>query len=150
MKAKILILLTIGSFFYSCSKDTFTSKPQITFNNASSTVLTQGNIVTFTIDFTDKEGDVQDTLWVQKISRTCPTTLGVQFTSKNKVPNFAPTSNLKGKMEISFVYNGNVSGIASIIGCSNRNDTSFFKFWLKDKAQNRSDTISSPNIILIR
>ncbi len=150
MRAKILILLTFGSFFCSCKKDTYTSKPQITFGSASSTVLAQGNILTFTIDFTDKEGDVQDTLWVQKISRTCPTTPGVQFTSKNKVPNFAPTSNLKGKMEISFVYNGNVPGIASIIGCSNKNDTSYFKFWLKDKAQNRSDTISSPDIILIR
>ena len=150
MRTKILILLIIGSFFYSCKKDTYTTKPQITFGSASSTVLTQGNILTFTIDFTDKEGDVQDTLWIQKLSRTCPTTTGVQFTSKNKVPNFAPTSNLKGKMEISFVYNGNVPGIASIIGCSNKNDTSYFRFWLKDKAQNRSDTISSPDIILIR
>ncbi len=150
MRTKILILLIFGSFFYSCSKDTYTTKPQISFNNASATVLNQGNIVTFTIDFTDKEGDVQDTLWVQKISRTCPTTAGVQFTSKNKVPNFTPTPNLKGKMEISFVYNANVPGTPSIIGCSNKNDTSYFKFWLKDKAQNRSDTISSPDIILIR
>ncbi len=150
MRTKILILLAFGSFFYGCGKDTYTTAPQIKFNSASSTVLSQGNILTFTIDFTDKEGDIQDTLWVQKISRTCPTTPGVQFTSKNKIPNFSPTSNLKGKMEISFIYNANAPGIASIIGCSNKNDTSYFKFWMKDKAQNRSDTISSPDIVLIR
>lgn len=150
MTTKILILLTISTFFYACSKDTYTTAPQITFNNASSTVLSQGNIVTFQIDFTDKEGDIQDTLWVQKVSRTCPNTPGVQFVSKNKVPNFTPTTNLRGKLEISFVYNANVTGIASIIGCSNKNDTAYFKFWLKDKAQNRSDTIVSPDIILIK
>ncbi len=150
MRTKLLILFTFTLFFYACKKDTYTSKPQITFNNASSTELNQGNIITFQIDFTDKEGDIQDTLWVEKLSRTCPTTPGVQFVSKNKVPNFSPTSNLKGKLEISFVYNANVPGVSSIIGCSNKNDTAYFKFWLKDKAQNRSDTIVSPNIILIR
>lgn len=150
MRTKILILLTIGAFFYGCNKDNFNSKPELKFGSVSATQLTQGNIVTFSLDFTDKEGDIQDTLWVQKISRTCPNTPGVQFISPNKVPNFTGTSNLKGKLEISFVYNANVPGVSSIVGCPNRNDTSYFKFWLKDKAQNRSDTIQSPNIVLIR
>ncbi len=150
MKTKILILLTFATFFYACKKDAYTTKPQITFKSASSTALKQGDIVTFQIDFTDKEGDIQDTLWVEKVSRTCPTTAGVQFISKNKVPNFTATTQLKGILEISFVYNSNIAGISSIIGCSNKNDTSYFKFWLKDKAQNRSDTITSPDIILYR
>ncbi|MFK5047661.1 hypothetical protein ACI4CD_28550, partial [Klebsiella pneumoniae] len=76
----------------------------------------------FEIEFTDKEGDIQDTLWVQKVSRTCPTTPGVQFISPNKIPDFTPTPNLKGTLEISFVYNANVTGIQSIVGCTNRND----------------------------
>jgi hypothetical protein len=116
----------------------------------NSNVLYQGNVVTFQLNFTDKEGDIQDTLWVEKVSRTCPTTPGVQFISKNKVPNFTATSNLDGKLEISFVYNANVPGLSSIIGCSNKNDTSYFRFWLKDKANNRSDTIASPDIILVK
>lgn len=150
MRTKLLILLTITAFFCGCKKNTYTTKPQISFNSASKTVLNQGDIVTFKINFTDKEGDIQDTLWVQKISRTCPTTAGVQFISPNKIPDFTPTSQLKGTLEISFAYNANVGGVSSIIGCSNKNDTSYFKFWLKDKAQNRSDTIASPNIVLIR
>ncbi|TAF53537.1 MAG: hypothetical protein EAZ62_04415 [Sphingobacteriia bacterium] len=150
MKAKLLMILTCGSIFYGCTKSNFTTKPKLEFGSASSTVLTQGQIITFTLDFTDKEGDIQDSLWVQKISRTCPTTPGVQFVSKNAIPNFTATPNLKGKMEIRFVYNANVSGIQSIVGCTNRNDTSIFKFWMKDRAQNRSDTVSSPEIVLIR
>jgi len=150
MRTKILILLTFATFFYGCKKSSYTTRPQISFNSVNSTVLYQGNIITFQLNFTDKEGDIQDTLWVEKISRTCPTTPGVQFISKNKVPNFTATSNLDGKMEISFVYNANVPGLSSIIGCSNRNDTSYFRFWLKDKANNRSDTIASPDIILVK
>ncbi|MBL7759292.1 MAG: hypothetical protein JNK08_01210 [Sediminibacterium sp.] len=150
MRTKILILLTFATFFYGCKKSSYTTRPQISFNSVNSTVLYQGNVVTFQLNFTDKEGDIQDTLWVEKISRTCPNTPGVQFISKNKVPNFTATSNLDGKLEISFVYNANVPGLSSIIGCSNRNDTSYFRFWLKDKANNRSDTIASPDIILVK
>ena len=150
MRTKILILLTFATFFYGCKKSSYTTRPQISFNSVNSTVLYQGNVVTFQLNFTDKEGDIQDTLWVEKISRTCPNTPGVQFISNNKVPNFTATSNLDGKLEISFVYNANVPGLSSIIGCSNRNDTSYFRFWLKDKANNRSDTIASPDIILVK
>lgn len=150
MRTKILILLTFAAFFYGCKKSSYTTRPQISFNSVNSNVLYQGNVVTFQLNFTDKEGDIQDTLWVEKVSRTCPTTPGVQFISKNKVPNFTATSNLDGKLEISFVYNANVPGLSSIIGCSNKNDTSYFRFWLKDKANNRSDTIASPDIILVK
>lgn len=150
MRTKLLILLTITFFFSSCKKEEFNTKPTLTFGEVNTTQLRQGNLLIFTLNFTDKEGDIQDTLWVQKISRTCPTTPGVQFISRNKVPDFTGTPNLKGKLEITFVYNANVPGTPSIVGCNNRNDTAFFRFWLKDKANNRSDTISSPDIILIR
>lgn len=72
------------------------------------------------------------------------------LSAPNRVPNFIATSNLKGKLEITFVYNANVPGTPSIVGCTNRNDTSYFRFWLKDKANNRSDTVRSPDIVLIR
>jgi hypothetical protein len=150
MRTKLLILLTITLFFSSCKKEEFNTKPTLTFGEVNTTQLRQGNLLIFTLNFTDKEGDIQDTLWVQKISRTCPSTPGVQFISRNKVPDFTGTPNLKGKLEITFVYNANVPGTPSIVGCNNRNDTAFFRFWLKDKANNRSDTISSPDIILIR
>jgi hypothetical protein len=150
MRTKLLILLTITLFFSSCKKEEFNTKPTLTFGEVNTTQLRQGNLLIFTLNFTDKEGDIQDTLWVQKISRTCPSTPGVQFISRNKVPDFTGTPNLKGKLEITFVYNANVPGTPSIVGCNNRNDTALFRFWLKDKANNRSDTISSPDIILIR
>ncbi len=150
MKTKLLILLAIPFVFYACKKDTYTTKPQISIKSINSKILKQGDILLFQLNFTDAEGDIQDTLWVQKISRTCPGTAGVQFTSKNRVPDFTPTSNLKGILEVGYAYNANVSGYSAIAGCGNKNDTSYFKFWLKDKGKNVSDTISSENIVLLK
>jgi hypothetical protein len=148
MKTKLLILLAIPAMFYACKKDTYTTKPQISIKSISSKNISQGDVLLFSIDFTDKEGDIQDTLWVQKISRICPTTPGAQFIQANRVPDFTATSNLKGTLEIGYGYNANVQGYSTISGCGTRNDTCYFKFWLKDKANNVSDTISSENIVL--
>jgi hypothetical protein len=150
MKTKLLILLAIPAIFYGCSKDTYTSSPQISIKSISSTTLNTGDLLLFDINFTDKEGDIQDTLWIQKFSRTCPNTPGVQFTSLNKVPDFTPTSNLKGILEIGFGYNANITGYSTISGCGTKNDTAYFKIWLKDLANHVSDTITTPNIVLLK
>lgn len=150
MKTKLLILLAIPAMFYGCKKDTYTSKPQISIKSISNKTLSQGDLLVFSIQFTDAEGDIQDTLWVQKISRTCPSTPGAQFISKNKVPDFTPTSNLKGTLEIGYAYNANISGYSTVSGCGTKNDTAYFKFWLKDKAKNVSDTLISDNIVLLK
>ncbi len=150
MKTKILILFAIPVLFYACKKDTYTTKPQLSVKSISGTTLGAGSLLLFQIEFTDKEGDVQDTLWVQKISRTCPGSGGAQFTSPYKVPNFTPTANLKGIFEIGYGYNANIQGYQTITGCGFKNDTAYFRFWLKDKAKNVSDTLVTQNIVLLK
>lgn len=150
MKTKLSILFAIPLFFYACRKDTYTTRPQLSIKSISSTTLSQGSLLLFQLEFTDKEGDIQDTLWVQKISRTCPNTGGAQFISPNKVPNFTPTPNLKGILEIGYGYNANIQGYQTISGCGTRNDTSYFRFWLRDKAKNVSDTLVTENIVFLK
>ena len=150
MKTNIFLLLAIPVIFYGCTKETYTSKPQISIKSINSTTLSTGSLLLIDINFTDKEGDIQDTLWVQKVSKNCPTTPGVQYISKNKVPDFTPTPNLQGVLEIGYGYNANISGYNTISGCGNKTDTAYFRFWLRDKANNVSDTLTSPNIILLK
>jgi hypothetical protein len=149
MKTKILILLALPFLFFGCKKDTYTTKPQISVKSINNKQLKPGDLLIFQIGFTDAEGDIQDTLWVQKISRVCPGSAGAQFLSKNRIPDFTPIPNLKGVLEIGYSYG--VSGeFQTINGCPNRNDTCYFKFWMKDKANNRSDTITTENIVLLK
>jgi hypothetical protein len=70
--AKILLITGLMVFLFGgCKKSaTYDTKPQINFKNINSTSLKTGDLLLFEINFTDKEGDIQDTLWVQKISIT--------------------------------------------------------------------------------
>lgn len=150
MKTKLSILFAFAAMFYGCQKDAYTTKPQISIKSISRTTISPGDLLLFQIEFTDKEGDIQDTLYVQKLSKVCPNENGVTFTSKNRVPDFTPTSNLKGILEIGYGYNVNISGYESMGSCANKTDTAFFKFWLKDKANNVSDTITSQAIVVLK
>lgn len=147
MKTKIFVSL-LGMFFLAaCKKDKYTTKPQLTFKNVNTTRLDHNQTITFTFQVTDKEGDIQDSLWVQKVEPKCG---GSNFTAKYKMPNFTATKSFNGEVSVCFAY-GNNLGCPTLSGPScARNDTATFRFWIKDKAGNRSDTASSPLIAILR
>ncbi|MBN8836123.1 MAG: hypothetical protein J0I09_02600 [Sphingobacteriia bacterium] len=150
MKTKLLILGFITLIIAACKKDQYTSKPQISFDNINSTSIATGQLLSFSILFTDAEGDIQDTLWIQKISKTCPTSTSANFAVKYPVPNFPASKNLKGYLDINFIYNTTGTNYVTIAGCGTKNDSSYFRFVLKDKANNVSDTLVSPIITLLK
>ncbi|MBA4198727.1 MAG: hypothetical protein C0459_14355 [Chitinophaga sp.] len=152
MKTKLLIVAVIMFAISACKKDQFTSKPQLSFKSINTTTISSGDILNFNITFTDAEGDIQDTLWIQKVSKTCPNIPGSGFTQKYKVPDFPAVKNLKGYFDLSFIYGSNAAlpTAISITGCGSKNDSSYFRFVLKDKAQNVSDTLVSPVITLLK
>lgn len=147
MKAKILILFVIAIITNSCNKNKYTNKPQLSFKSVNTSILNPNQVITFDIDFTDAQGDVQDTLWVQKVTKNCSKS---NFISGYPIPGFPAVKNLKGVFEISLAYGFNL-GYPAIQepACNNQNDTCVFKFWAKDLAGNISDTLAGPTIIMI-
>lgn len=144
----ILILITV--FNWGCNKEKFQTKPQLFIKSINQTNFVIGDNVKIQLEFTDAEGDVQDTLWVMRRTRNCPSSLArLNDTSKLKIPNFTSTANQKGIFELNYTY-GKTDPFMLINGCPGRNDTSFFRFWMKDKAGNRSDTVTTTNIVLLR
>lgn len=145
-----LFLLCSAMIFTACSKDKFNSKPQLTFKGVSSTTIKSGDLLQFQIGITDKEGDIQDTLWMIRTSKICPR----DFITRDsfKVPDFISPANLDAKIDITFTYKIQNGDIKLITGCFSppKNDTSTFKFWIRDKKGNISDTITSPAIALLR
>lgn len=148
MKAKLFILGLITIALAACSKDQYSTKPQLTFKSVNGTYYTTGQFLNFVINFTDKEGDIQDTLWVEKISYTCGPSATI--TAPYQVPNFTATKNLKGEFDISYIYGVAGANYPYISRCSQLNDSCYFRFWLKDKANHISDTVSSPPIVLLK
>ncbi len=147
MKAKILVLAAL-IIMVACKKDNYTTKPQLKIKEISTEVLRPNNALVFTIEFTDAEGDIQDSIWVQKVEPKC---INSNFTARYKIPEFTATKNLKGEFEVCFSYGG-TSGCPLIQGpqCAGKNDTCTFKFWARDKAKNMSDTVVSKTIVITR
>lgn len=149
MKTKIWLVLAISLVIGACKKDSYNTRPGLTFTSVNATTFGNGSTMQFDLTFTDKEGDIQDSIWVQKISRTKGCT---NFSDRTKIPNFQATPNLKGIFEISYSVGTSLNAVYPILpGCpANKNDTCYFRFWARDLAKNVSDTVVSPDIIILK
>lgn len=146
MSTKILLTVVVLGLLTACAKDKYTSKPQLTYKKVNTKFLSNNETLTFTLGVTDAEGDLQDTIWVQEVVKGCS---GGGFTGPYKMPQFAATKNLQGDIQVCYAYGLNL-GCPPIThsSCVNRNDTATFKFWIQDVAKNKSDTISSEQIVI--
>ena len=136
----IFILLLAG-----CDKNKFNTTPSLKYKSVNTTVLHPGQIITFTLSFTDAEGDLTDTVSIIKFDPVC---VNSRFTDRYVLPDFPTSKNQKGEILVSYGYN--VTSYPPIQGpqCQNRDDTCVFKFVLKDKAQHMSDTAVSETIVI--
>ena len=146
MITKILITLISFCVLVGCSKDEYTARPQLKYKSVNTKVLNRNETLTFVLEVTDAEGDIQDSIWVQEVPRNC----SGGFTSKYKMPDFTAVKNLKGEINICYSYGVNLGCPTITSTCQNKNDSATFKFWIQDKAKNTSDTISSEEVVLIK
>ncbi|TAD84801.1 MAG: hypothetical protein EAY75_12415 [Bacteroidetes bacterium] len=136
------------AFFVACSKEKFTTKPQLFFKKVESYNVGRGQLIDITLEFTDKEGDLTDSIFIRSVTTRCPTS---NSTVGYKLPEFDTSSRLKGEFRIIFENQTNNTGFLVFTGnrC-NRPDTTMFSFWMRDRAKNMSDTISIDRPIIIR
>ncbi len=153
MKAKLLsivaLVIVLVSIIVACNKNKFQTRPSLEFKEVNNDTLSQGNLLRFTLEFTDKEGDVTDSIWIQRVSKVCPTSFPNPI--RYAIPStFIGSKNIKADFQINYRYNVINADYPPIGGCPNKVDTSVFRFWVRDKAGNVSDTVSSPNIVFLR
>ena len=153
MKTGLLLASLFIVTFLACGKDKFQTIPQLKFKSKNTDVVGINNDLRIILEYTDKEGDVDDSLLVvrQRLNVRGPVTLPV---SPYTIPDFPATN--KGEFEITLTYQfGLIFGLAPLrIPGSNpvRNepDTLNLKFVARDKAGNKSDTLTVSNIIVNR
>ncbi len=146
MRHSILLAL-ISLLIISCGKDKFTKAPQLKYKSVNTTELKKGQVIVFKLSFTDGDGDLQDSLFVEKIEPTCSSSY---FKEKYKIPVFPTAKNTEGDIEVSYGYRAGSDYSSIKEPQCNRNDTCYFRFMLKDKAQNTSDTVQSETIIIYK
>lgn len=145
MRYAVLFSILLCVIFTACSKDKFNSTPSLKFKSVSTTVLPPGQLIQFTVSFTDAEGDLSDSIYVQKIEPSCTAS---SFSAYEPIPSYPTSSNEKGDLVVTFGNNASTS-YPNISAQCQRNDTAIFRFAIKDKANHLSDTVSSPPIIII-
>lgn len=148
MKAKLLFLTIPFLILWACKKEKADTKPNLTLKSVNvqgvSTQSGTGTIIEFDVEVLDKEGDVRDSIFIKKIDAAkipCP------LNSKNLFYNI-PTYPGDPKQTVTFRIKFATIQILdyALLGganCSPRKDTSIFKLWVKDKAGNLSDTVTT-------
>lgn len=144
----VIPAFVLSVFFLSCNKDKFNTKPTLKFKEVNTKVVDKGDALRMTLNVTDLEGDLTDSMFIYKVVRNCP---GGNLTTKYKVPDFPTDKNLDIDIEVGFAYRNNTIGLPSIPEprCA-RNDSCIFRFVIRDKAGNASDTVNSPEIVIIK
>ena len=149
MRAKILIVSILTILMAACNKDQFTTKPQLTFESFSTDVVPAPGQLEITLSYTDKEGDIRDTIYVERRAVNCNTdTLRAFYPLPSNLPK---VKNSEGKIVITYSHAPDFT--FPDIGeptCGTAADTCIYRFALSDEAGNTSDTITSPPLIIIK
>jgi hypothetical protein len=144
MRYTIIFSILLFILVTGCKKNKFSSTPSLKFKSVNTTELRNQQLVEFTMTFTDAEGDLTDSIFVQEVVPGCANS---NIQGLFPLPAFPTSKDQKGDIKVTFGYN--VNGYTSVSPqCPPQNDTATFRFALKDQAQHVSDTVSSPVIII--
>ena len=154
MKKGSMVLLSFVLLSVACNKDNFGSTPTLKVKSINGNLIPPGQNSALVVDleFTDKEGDVNDTLYVKKIRINQKQVATIRDSFILKVPDFPQNS--KGEIKVTLDYNTYL--ISAINPPTSGNppvadpDTLMIKFALKDKANHISDTVQTGPIVVIR
>lgn len=149
MKAKLLIgAVLLAMVWMACSKDAYKTTPTLTFNSVNGNVFQAGQQVDFSFTVSDKEGDLQDSIFLQRISSAACTDNNI--TTGYPMPTIVTSKFLKANIDLIFSYRNPSPPLIQLEGCSQENDTATFRFWIKDNAGHVSDTVKAPPIVLLK
>lgn len=147
---KLLLLVSVLVVLMACNKDKFQSTPQIKIKSVSSEIVPLGSGWSATLSFTDKEGDVDDTLFVRKVRLNQKFATTLFDTIKYKIPEFP--SHSSGDITIYLDNNVIQSAQPPPSNGSGGNQPDTLKIWFRvsDKAGHKSDSVSTGTIVVLR
>ena len=137
---QFLILGLICCFIMACSKDTFETTPTIKIKELSSEVILPNGNLEITLEYTDKEGDLGrgEVTYIRDRQNLKGPTQDIADTVHYPIPEFTPKN--KGEIIVKVPYD-------FMDEDQNDNDTMVFRLSVIDFRGNKSDTVSTVNII---
>lgn len=148
----LIVVVFCAAVITACDKNKFQTKPTLTLKSMNGNVVPSGASLVINFEFTDKEGDVSDTVFVKKIRLNQLKVPTVRDSFGLQVPTFP--KNTKGEIQLvldhSFYLTSAINPPKDPVTGKNINDTLMLKFTLKDKANNVSDTVTAGPVVILR
>lgn len=149
MKAIFVIFSTVLILLVACGKDKFETKPTLDVKSVASKSLDQGENFSATLEYTDKQGDVDSILYIirERVNIKGPRSVSNGYT----MPEFPGKS--KGDIQVTLDYALQLTQgftAISLPGNQKEADTMNIKFVLKDRANNLSDTAVVSTVVIKR
>ncbi len=153
MKFSLIIAAILVFTFIACNKDKFQTKPTISIKSINTEVVPQNGTFIITLECTDKEGDVEDSLILIKKRLNRRVVATVRDTLRFKIPTFP--ANSRTEIQAVLDYQNILSALnpPNIPGSNplqRELDTLILRMAVRDKAGNTSDTVESRQIYVIR
>jgi len=146
---KRIVVFSLIVLAVACNKDKFQTKPQIKIKSFSSDVVALNQDLRVILEYTDKEGDVTDSVFMvrQRLNWRGPK----RDTLEYKIPKFPDT--MEGEIQLDLRYSfALTTGLPAITipgsGGKKQADTLNLKFVVRDQAGNKSDTASKGVIVM--
>ena len=144
----IFAILFLLVFAVSCSKDNFTTKPQLKIKSVNATEIFGDQTLEFVIRLTDKEGDFSSFFGYSGTTTNCAAS-DFSDSSLLAIPDdFITSKNKDGDVVIDLTRSLRHSNFCPAPGNTFETDTTVYSFWTKDRAGNVSDTVRSGPIII--
>ena len=153
MKFFLSVMAVIVVTVVACNKDKFLTKPTISIKSLNTEFVPLNGDLVITLDCTDKEGDVQDSVIIikKRLNRRVVPTL--RDTLKYKFPDFPATPRTQIVATLDYQSIISAQNPPTIPGSNppqKERDTLILRMAVRDKAGNTSDTITSKQIIIYR
>jgi len=153
MKRILVVFIALVVVAVACNKDKFQTKPTISVKSINTDFIPLNGTFLITLDCTDREGDVQDSVIIIKRRLNQRVVTTVRDTLRYKFPVF-PTST-RTQVQVTLDYQSILSAISPpVIPGSNpprrEEDTLILRMAVRDNAGHTSDTIESPRIRVYR
>lgn len=146
---KIIPFCLLAFVAFACSKGKFETKPRLEIKSVSSDIVPLRSGLEVVLEFFDKEGDVDSAITIirNRINRRRAAQT-LRDSINYRIPEFPNKSN--GEIILSFSYEQlkSANPAPSLGGGLYESDSLLYKFILKDRAKNISDTVSKLIVIL--
>ena len=153
MKRSLFLLSVLAVVMIACNKDKFQTKPTITVKSINGNFIPLNGTFVITLECTDKEGDVQDSVIIIKKRQNRRVVATIRDTLRYKFPVFPVNTRIQIQATLDYQTILSALNPPTIPGSSPARrevDTLILRMAVRDKAGNTSDTISSPTIYVFR